>query len=186
MAKRSSDVDRDRLENAIITAESNGPLKNRSSLWEAVADIYNEGREEIISPSVVYSRFKQWELTCATPLGKIGCKGPMTDEQKAKMAAARGARRSKAEVFAQAHDFDKHVESMKKTVPEILHAMLDRAVSGSRTAAMKLQCLCCVGFERSSVRDCRGHTCPLYLYRPYQKNDEEPEDLDLCGKEGGQ
>lgn len=36
--------------------------------------------------------------------------------------------------------------------------------------AIKAMCQQCIGYENTSesIKDCKGVTCPLYLYRPYQ------------------
>jgi len=39
--------------------------------------------------------------------------------------------------------------------------------------AIKLFCLNCVGDIRKDIRECTAVKCPLYIYRPYQKDDEE-------------
>jgi len=45
----------------------------------------------------------------------------------------------------------------------------------SRAAALKLMCLECVGGTRAHISDCTDKGCPLWLYRPYQR-DDEPDD----------
>ena len=44
---------------------------------------------------------------------------------------------------------------------------------GSYRAAVRLQCLECVGGSRLDVRDCTDCDCPLYLIRPYKTEAEE-------------
>jgi hypothetical protein len=45
-----------------------------------------------------------------------------------------------------------------------------RAMSGtSRAAAVKAKCLDCCCWQRKEVRLCTAVTCPLWMYRPYQK-----------------
>lgn len=36
--------------------------------------------------------------------------------------------------------------------------------------AIKAQCLDCVGEDRQAVADCGDRCCPLWQFRPYQKN----------------
>ena len=54
--------------------------------------------------------------------------------------------------------------------PESVKKLLSRAFSGSASprAAIKAQCLVCVGYERDSIRNCTGYSCPLWKYRPFQ------------------
>jgi hypothetical protein len=177
MPKKQTEVDRAKLEAAILKAESGGPVAGRTALWSAVATLYNGDNPPCaITPSVVYIRFTQWGLTCKTQPGKKGS-GPLSAEHKAKLAAARsGTRRSRAEVLSGVLGAEDHITKLRVMTPNQFHPLIDRIAKGSRAAAMKLQCLQCVGFERAGVRDCGGKTCPLYLYRPYQKSDDdEPE-----------
>ena len=39
--------------------------------------------------------------------------------------------------------------------------------------AIKAFCNNCVGDIRADIRNCTAVKCPLYIYRPYQKDDEE-------------
>ena len=47
-----------------------------------------------------------------------------------------------------------------------------KRVVNSPTRAIRDFCTQCVG-SRFAVNDCRGFTCPLYKYRPYQKGSED-------------
>jgi len=40
--------------------------------------------------------------------------------------------------------------------------------TGGRTNAIKAMCLHCTGFDRETVRNCTGYSCPLWAYRPLQ------------------
>lgn len=54
--------------------------------------------------------------------------------------------------------------------PESSKKCLSRAFFGSASPrqAIKAQCLACVGFDRDSIKNCSGYSCPLWAYRPYQ------------------
>lgn len=39
--------------------------------------------------------------------------------------------------------------------------------------AIKAQCLICVGYDRDSVTNCTGFSCPLWSFRPYQPGSGE-------------
>lgn len=41
--------------------------------------------------------------------------------------------------------------------------------SCSPRQAIKAQCLICVGYDRKAVTHCSGYSCPLWKFRPYQK-----------------
>jgi hypothetical protein len=51
---------------------------------------------------------------------------------------------------------------------------LREAFSGSASprAAIKAQCLVCVGYDRESIKNCTGWSCPLWTYRPFQASKE--------------
>lgn len=44
-----------------------------------------------------------------------------------------------------------------------------KALAGNRPAAVRAQCLECVGWVKEEVRLCTDAGCPLYTIRPYQK-----------------
>ena len=57
--------------------------------------------------------------------------------------------------------------------PLYYQPLLRRAFSGkSKAAGIKAFCTTCVGFVRADVRDCTALGCPLWPYRPYQRDDE--------------
>lgn len=178
MAKIKVEVDKNKLQAAINTAEFNGPLSGRTVLWQEAATIYNaaaqaEGMKDITA-SVVYLRFKEMGLTCATPLGRVGA--PMTDERKDQMRQAlknrqtTGVRMSRADKMAALPDAAEHFARLRKIVPEQYQGLVNRVEKGSLTAAIKLHCILCVGCEavRVSINTCKGLSCPMYLHRPYQ------------------
>lgn len=54
--------------------------------------------------------------------------------------------------------------------PQSCQNTLARAFSGSASPrqAIKAMCLACVGYERKSIENCSGWSCPLWKHRPYQ------------------
>ncbi len=40
---------------------------------------------------------------------------------------------------------------------------------GGRTNAIKAMCLACTGYDRETVRNCTGFSCPLWAFRPFQE-----------------
>ena len=59
--RRAIVVDRQKLEAAIEVAEADGPLKNHSKLYHAVAELYNgDNPPEAITPAVVMLRIREW------------------------------------------------------------------------------------------------------------------------------
>ena len=186
MAKAKLEVSKERLQESINKVESNGPLGGRTVLWEEVAKVYNEGlTENQISPSVVYLRFNEMGLTCITQLGKKG--QPMSEELKEKMREARKGitivRRSRASKLAALPDAAENFSNLRKITPDRFQHLVDKVEKGSLTAAIKLLCVQCMGFEAKHVFDCQGLSCPMYLHRPYQKEDDSENDT---GKEDDQ
>ena len=55
--------------------------------------------------------------------------------------------------------------------PESAKNCLKNAYSGEggRTNAIKAMCLTCTGFDRETIKNCTGYTCPLWAYRPFQR-----------------
>jgi hypothetical protein len=62
------------------------------------------------------------------------------------------------------------VRRVIEQAPESAKNALTRAFSGSASprAAIKAQCLVCVGYDRASIKNCTGYSCPLWKYRPFQ------------------
>lgn len=62
------------------------------------------------------------------------------------------------------------VSKMISEAPESVRATLSQAFSGSASPrkAIKAMCLSCVGYDRNSVKNCTGWSCPLWKYRPFQ------------------
>jgi hypothetical protein len=62
------------------------------------------------------------------------------------------------------------VMRMVRDAPESAKRILTRAFSGAASprAAIKAQCLTCVGYDREAIKNCTGWSCPLWMYRPFQ------------------
>jgi hypothetical protein len=66
---------------------------------------------------------------------------------------------------------DDRVAAVLKDAPESARNTLSQAFSGSASPrkAIKAQCLVCVGYDRNSIKNCTGWSCPLWMYRPFQE-----------------
>ncbi len=54
----------------------------------------------------------------------------------------------------------------RNDVPDRYRRLYDRAMGGrSRQAAIRANCLMCVGWSTEEVRRCTARNCPLYPYR---------------------
>jgi len=71
MPRVKVEVDRDELQKIIGIVEKNGPLKNRSALWQAVSET-KWAKSNGVPPSVALLRFEEYGLTCQTTMGKRG------------------------------------------------------------------------------------------------------------------
>lgn len=65
---------------------------------------------------------------------------------------------------------DLQTARIMENAPATAKEALRRAFSGSGSprAAIKAQCLVCVGFDRNEIKNCTGYSCPLWAYRPFQ------------------
>lgn len=88
-----------------------------------------------------------------------------TQDDREKALAARRARPTKKE---QMEPFAATFAGLRKEAPRWALTLIDAAEEGSVTAALKVKCLDCSGWERKEVRDCTVAGCPLYPVRPYQ------------------
>jgi hypothetical protein len=210
--KNPTPVNKELLQEAINQAEKKGPKKNLSTLWKVAADIYNnlDGIEKSISFSVVGLRAQEWKLTYKTISGKTKDpnapikvkpepmprkpRGPMSDEHKAAMAAARSApRRSRGEKFQLIEGGPEYFAALREDLrkasgPRYL-PLVTSIEKGSRSSAVKLFCITCcggVGGSTGEVRRCTAtgqngsSPCPLWMFRPYQgalEPEEQPEGI---------
>lgn len=179
MSKPTIPVDKTLLQAAIDKAEANGPLTNQNALWQKTAELYNANPgAKPITFSVVYLRFNQFDLTCKTPKGKKG-RTSMSQEQKDSMQAgrvAKGPRSSKVKKLAGTDDYRKHIERLREATPERFRPLIDRIEKGSKSAASKLMCIQCMGFRTSDIHACQGFSCPMFLFRPYQRDGQAEQD----------
>jgi hypothetical protein len=63
---------------------------------------------------------------------------------------------------------EKRIIQRRVDMPRSYRRTYDRALSGnSLRAAVKAQCLECMGWQREEVRVCTAYPCPLWPYRDY-------------------
>lgn len=170
MAKVAKPVNRQRLAEAIASAEAEGPLANRQMLYGAVAERYNIAcgatcPKDWITPSIVMLRISEWQMTIKTPVGKrgrpIGSKIPQKlDENGQPIRRNRKGRKASAENMAAMREGEFSSTSYD--------GLMARIESGSLTARIKANCLACAGFVREEVKHCGVTSCPLWDVRPFQ------------------
>jgi hypothetical protein len=68
------------------------------------------------------------------------------------------------------HTREDRIAKVVAEAPESVKNTLARAFSGSASprSAIKAQCLVCVGYDRTAIKNCTGYSCPLWKYRPFQ------------------
>jgi hypothetical protein len=71
---------------------------------------------------------------------------------------------------------DERVAKVLAEVPTSARGILKRAFDGTggRKNAIAAMCLACTGFDRETVRNCTGWSCPLGKWRPFQSSAETP------------
>ena len=80
---------------------------------------------------------------------------------------------SKAKLFPDGGIGHKRAVERLEEMPTGCRMTYIRALKGkSMAAAIKAQCMECVGWIRDEVRQCSALACPLYPYRPYKKRTE--------------
>ena len=65
---------------------------------------------------------------------------------------------------------EERVKIILEDAPVSAKGTLERAFNGKggRTNAIKAMCLACTGFDRETVKNCTGYSCPLWKWRPFQ------------------
>jgi len=58
------------------------------------------------------------------------------------------------------------------TTPSPYRGMFERSWLKKCPPSMAIKCFCleCIGFEKKAITECTAWACPLWAYRPYQKN----------------
>ena len=68
-------------------------------------------------------------------------------------------------------DRQQQIDARLRQMPESCRRTYNRAVSGkSKASAVRAFCQECVGYVRAEVTACTDVGCPLWPYRPYQKD----------------
>jgi hypothetical protein len=174
MARVTIPVDQNKLLQCIKEAEKNGPLSNLNALYQEVARLYGDPK---VTYSVVGLRIAQWKLPKITKAGKKGRSG---GNPTWLTGSRTGKRTSKAEKFKKDDTIQNILKEHRRITPERFLPVVEQMAKGSRSAAVKLKCLDCVGWVTSEVKLCPSDDCPLYLFRPYRgkadgSNDEQEE-----------
>lgn len=69
-------------------------------------------------------------------------------------------------------------ETVEKRIAEagpLYRVTMEKAYKGgcSPRSAIKAQCLICTGYQREAITLCSGYSCPLWKFRPYQRQGDD-------------
>jgi hypothetical protein len=69
---------------------------------------------------------------------------------------------------------EERVAKVVADAPVSVRGILKRAFNGTggRKNAIAGMCLYCTGYDRETVRNCTGWSCPLWKWRPFQSSAE--------------
>lgn len=155
------------LQTAISLLEGGTSFANRSLLWEAVEDsewAKKQSPRPLTGPTAMLMA-KKHNLTINTPMGQRGRQkgcGPIPN-------AGRKARNLP----------DNVASALRKTFPlsmttandrpfKAIGKIVNKVISGSLKAAVKLKCLDCTNIQPVEIRNCECIDCPLWSFRPYK------------------
>lgn len=168
MARVKIQVDPAELTKAIEIAEADGPFANRDQLHKAVeAGEWAQNQPKPITASVVALRIKEFGIEPKTPLGRIRASRAASSDGQ---TAAPTRSKTKAEKIADPRAVEIY-DNLAKIAPTSFQRTIKRARGGSMSAAIRLNCAACVGFEHvaSQVRGCSSRSCPMFPFRPFQQ-----------------
>lgn len=173
MARIKLEIDATTFQQVVNDLEGKQTFRNPSYLWKAVeASEWAKGLSpRPLTAAVAYQRAKELNIVCKTTPGKRG-PGVLTDAHKASMQAGRTGRKPRASKMA---NYPQTFKLLRQDVPVRFLPLVDAAETGSLRAALKLNCLRCVGYSTPEVRKCSCLDCPWYPHRPYQGTATEGE-----------
>jgi hypothetical protein len=63
------------------------------------------------------------------------------------------------------------IKKRRADIPRSYRRLCDKTLSGKNLeAAVNAQCLECMNWQCSEVKDCESFSCPLWTYKPHQQN----------------
>ena len=159
-------VSKDVLLNILHDIEKNGPLANRSLLWQAF-DSHIDAIFHGITGSIARSRMEQWRIEPLTPKGRRG-------RQKG-VVINTGKRTSRKQKFESSPKAMKAFQNLRKNTDKEHLVIVDAIQNGSLKAAVKLHCIQCSGGSKSEVKQCGITSCPLWNFRPYKMAEQQQQ-----------
>ena|SRR3990167_2259786 len=158
--KPATEINPTELQQAITDLENKQAFTNRFQLWHALeqTEWAKTRQPRPLKAQAAMLKAKQFNLVIQTKLGK---KGKQKREGNTTIAIPSLSKRSKKISL----DI---IEKLKKQYNEKYYKTIDKLVSGSMKAAIKLKCIDCSGHDHQEVKLCALNDCPLYPFRPYR------------------
>lgn len=155
MGRAAINVNKEKLQEVINAAESNGIFTTRGALWKEV-EKSDYAKSIRLKASMAAVRAKELGCEIKTPLGKRGA--ALRSFKAAGIKTHRVRRTISLEV----------VEKIRRAVPEKYHKKVDKLAVGSLKNAVFIKCMDCSGYVMREVAQCPVDSCSLHPYRPYQ------------------
>lgn len=158
-------VDKAELQACLELVEKEGPFKNRSELYKAMAET-EWALKNFYTFSVMMLRVEEYGLTPKTPKGKRG------NPNLAQIAnASTTVRRPRSEKIAADPDFERWAKALRKDEFMKKHpTIVEAVINGSQSARSALQCIDCASGDKETIRYCTCIACPNLMFRPYKPN----------------
>lgn len=153
-------LDKGEFQTALTELETSNTFSNRSALWVAFCETqYAKTRiPRPLTPATALAKARDMGIDVKTPIGKRG-------HDKGTVVVRKGRALPDDAAAAVTKDFDKKY-----------NGTVQKLISGSLKAAVKLKCLDCCCQQRVEVAKCTSIGCPLWNFRPYKnKNSLTPE-----------
>lgn len=175
MARTKLEIDPKEFQAVVNQLEEDHDFRNPSELWLAVekTEWAKQQKPRALTVSVAASRAKELGIVTKAKPGK---RGRLPGSGGFPAGVTRAARVPKAEKLAKSSGAQESFDRIRKMTPERFLPLVDRMEKGSRSASVKLMCLQCCGFEVKEVKLCVSKSCPLWIFRPYQKIDMDKLD----------
>jgi hypothetical protein len=163
---KSSNIEKSVLQAVVKELEGSKQFPNQSLLFKEVADVYNARTKQSCSFATLALYAQKHKVEIKTPKGKRG--------RAAGFGVTGGNRKrvSKAEKFAASPTAKKALDAVEATIPadkrQRFLPVIQALRNGSRTAAVKLNCLDCTCYVVKEIKECHINSCAMWLFRPYQ------------------
>jgi hypothetical protein len=154
-------INRQDLQDTITQVESEHTPKNRTELWILVENS-NWAKRHNYKTAVLKKNADLYNIKILTPKGLRG-----NTENLRKSPTNR--KRKLIVIENPEYYHNKYDKSLGTTC-------IDKFLSGSFKAAIKLNCYECSGYSKIAVSNCPITTCPMWNHRPWKKGPKDEDD----------